>query len=347
MNQAGRLNGSSVTVLARFLTLAVCLALTLGGSLADGQRSCALTEKATVGDRDDTVRNRTRTASAQNTVPPEPMSVQPGPAHGPGVESDTAALDWWPNGMRPPFGRLTALERESDAAIMVGNAAYLVHRGPPPVPLELADLRPPSDGGGYYVVHFTGPLSVQEVEQLRLQGIRSAGYVARSSWLAWLDATAYGSLVDHPRVDAIDRYQPAYKISPAIGDSALPARSGVEEGEEYLDLRANVFAGESPSAVAENLRELGLHILKTTPSSPLDPGLLPDGRAKARPAAYIEFRLAVEQASALLPVIARLQGVRWIEERDTYRLTSDWTVSGWIFGDSRSAGADFLQVRQP
>ena len=39
--------------------------------------------------------------------------------------------------------------------------------------------------------------------------------------------------------------------------------------------------------------------------------------------------------------------MRWIEEIGEYVVFTDWTVSGWDYGNSRSAGADFLQVRQP
>jgi len=262
------------------------------------------------------------------------------------VMSAERPIDWWPFGIQPPFGRLVREEKLRSRAIMVGNAMFTADTGPPVIPQELTDLRPVEDGNGYYVAHFTYTLSQGDVTRLESLGVRVIRYVPRNAYLLKI-----GSNFELPAgfqgLDGIFRYHPAFKISDRIGATPLSLSTLERRGVDRFRLRLIVFPGEDPAIVAGRVADLGVDVVYTSAPAPLEPGELADGRARARHTAYVEVRLPIEIAGEAIPAIARLESVRWIEEIEDYRPSSDWTVSGWNYGDSRSAGSDFLTIRQP
>lgn len=271
-----------------------------------------------------------------------PRPAPPGPALAEG-----RPIEWWPHALRPPFDAIAAARAHAEGAIHAGNAAFLLGEGPPAIPPELRDPRPLAEGAGYYIVHLRAPLSAPEEAELARAGLPPVAFLPPRAYLVRVPAGALERLAHHPRVDGLFRYEPAFKISPQIGRLALSAAEVARRGPGRVDLRVVVFAGEDPGRVADQAAAWGAQTLWSSAPEPIDPGLLPDGRARARRAAQVRLRVAAAALAELVPRLARLDAVRWIEEVAEYRFASDWTVSGWDYGDSRSAGSDFLTVRQP
>ncbi len=151
----------------------------------------------------------------------------------------------------------------------------------------------------HWIVQFYRPLTREQRELLTKEyGLKLTDYIPNHAYLERLSAAARERLKESALVRATVAYEPAFKISPRIGK----VRFRTEERRRMpgLFLRAVLFNDANPQEVAASLTAI--------------PGVsqveVRDFRESGAPA-RIEFRLASKQR---LPEVARLEGVRWIEE---------------------------------
>jgi Subtilase family len=184
-----------------------------------------------------------------------------------------------------------------DTRIHLEAAVFDPLQGPGPAP-EALRLETES-GTTSWLVQFRAPLTRQQRETLiKEYGLKLTLYIPNLAYLERIPEETVARLRQSNLVRAIVAYQPAYKISPRIG--RLRFRGAERRNIPGLLLRAVLFDDADPGAVAESLKALqGVTIVS-----------IEDLRQEGAPA-RIEFQLA---SRSQLPPVARLEGIRWIEE---------------------------------
>ncbi len=166
---------------------------------------------------------------------------------------------------------------------------------------------------GYFLVQTSGPITPSWRTALEEAGATPYGYVSEFAFLVGMPTASRDALSARGEVAWIGAFHPAYKISPAIGSLALvtPER----QQDPRLSLLVRVF--RDPHGVAEQVEDLGAVVADVTD----------DGFSR---------RLVVKAVAELVPSIARLHEVWWIEEQPEFLLmnnTTKWVtqsnVSGW------------------
>jgi hypothetical protein len=184
-----------------------------------------------------------------------------------------------------------------DTRILLETGAFDPLRGPQRIP---PGLRLASDAAtDRWIVQFRAPLTREQRARLSKDfGLKLDRYIPNLAFLERLPGPDLDRLRKDPLVRAAVAYQPAFKISPRIGKVAH--RTPERRAMAGLLLFAVLFEDVEPEPVAAALRAL--------------PGVsevvVHDLRKLGAPA-RLEFRLA---STAGLPAVARLEGVRWIEE---------------------------------
>ena len=160
---------------------------------------------------------------------------------------------------------------------------------------ELAALR---EQPGHYLVQLQAPLDRETRKYLQGQyALHLRNYVPELAYLERLDPRTLKALSKDPLVRAVVPFEPAFKISPSIGkvEFRTPER---REITGHL-LRAILFEDADPEEVGQSIRDLGASEVVV-----LDVRRL-GGVARIR---------FVLPSQVRIPSVARLNGVRWIEE---------------------------------
>jgi hypothetical protein len=186
-----------------------------------------------------------------------------------------------------------------DTRILLETGAFDPLRGPQRVPPELR--LSPEAATDRWIVQFRAPLTREQRDRLSKEfGLKLDRYIPN---LAYLERIAKPDL-DRLRKDSLVRaavaYQPAFKISPRIGKARGAFRTPERRAIQGLLLRAVLFDDANAEEILSALQRL--------------PGVSAAVLGDFRPVkgeARIEFTLA---SQSTLPAIAKLPGVRWIEE---------------------------------
>jgi len=189
----------------------------------------------------------------------------------------------------------------------VVQAGYATFR-PPRLPGLDAALRVPElheEGAfvpGYFLVRFARPVTDDDGAWLdaRTAPVRRADASPLARWalpddtrIAWVADRATGlALEASPRTDWVGRYQPGYKLEPALADAA-PA--------ELLRLDVDLIPGHPADRVIAGLEALGARVLEEVVH-------------RGGNEHDLHF-LAVETSAARLPEVARIEGVRLVQAR--------------------------------
>jgi hypothetical protein len=184
-----------------------------------------------------------------------------------------------------------------DGKIYLEAAVFDPLQGPGPASSALR--LSPETSTDSWIVQFRAPLTRQQREMLTAEyGLKLTSYIPNLAYLERIPKERLERLRKSELVRAIVAYQPAFKLSPRIGH--LRFRTQARRSMPNLLLLAVLFDDVDPQQVATAMAAL--------------PGVtavqVQDLR-KAGGTARIEFQLASRQQ---LPAIARLEGVRWIEE---------------------------------
>ncbi|RZV36115.1 MAG: hypothetical protein EX272_09235 [Chromatiales bacterium] len=155
------------------------------------------------------------------------------------------------------------------------------------------------DEAGWRIVQFDGPLSRSDFVTLRDQyGLSLDAYVSRNGYLEYLPASAVATLRKFDRVRWIGAYQPAFKISRTIGE--LQMRTEERRTMDGLLLRVTAFANTDLDQLVARLSSMaGVEVKASFDETA-------NGGAK---------RVQIQVPDSFDPMqIARIDGVRWIEE---------------------------------
>lgn len=199
-----------------------------------------------------------------------------------------------------------------DPRIHLETAVFDPLQGPGPAAsaLRLSSDTPTNS----WIVQFRAPLTRQQREMLTAEyGLKLTSYIPNLAYLERIPKERLEPLRKLQLVRAIVAYQPAFKVSPRIGKQRF--RTQARQEMSNLLLLAVLFDDVDPQQVANAMSAL--------------PGVskvVVQDLRQAGGTARIEFQLA---SRSQLPPIARLEGVRWIEEV-AERIEDNGTSAGTI-----------------
>lgn len=205
------------------------------------------------------------------------------------------------------------------AMLAVPAAAATIHletygfdplAGEPVLPAELTYGERDGAEFGYYIVQAHGPITARWKRELEAAGATLYGYLPDMAFLVGLDAPARERVQSLDEVRWVGFFHPAYKICPLIGRHELGPR---RQDEPYRTLLVRAF--DDAAGVAAAIRSLGGQIVEVH-----DDGVM--------------RRLLIEAYEELIPDIARLAQVWWIEERPEYRTWN--TNTAWVLQSNAS-----------
>ncbi|MBM3320716.1 MAG: S8 family serine peptidase, partial [Candidatus Eisenbacteria bacterium] len=167
---------------------------------------------------------------------------------------------------------------------------------------------------GYHVVQFAAPVGENEKALLSREGAEIVSYLPDFAYLVRVAPDALEPLRASGDVRWAGRWEPAYKISPAIGTHEFKGRERSED--PLLTLRVRVF--EDLSGTGSGIEVLGAEVLEEVD----DP---------------YQKLLLVHADPSLLSAIASIEDVWWIEELPEYFLmnnTTKWVVQSNVSGQT-------------
>ena len=196
-----------------------------------------------------------------------------------------------------------------DGLVRLRGEVFSAVAGPASAPelLRPGPLAP--DEVGAWLVAFEGPADVWIRGVIEEEGRRIVGYVPSCAYLVRATRESVGRLAGRDGIVRVERYRPAWKISPEIGAHEFRDPSRRALGDRLL-LNVSVFAGERPEAVAEAAREAGMDLVYVR-------------RSPER------SRVVVVAERSQLPELAAVSAVEWIEEVGEIELRNDdvrWIV---------------------
>ncbi|MGH2571427.1 MAG: hypothetical protein ACRDGR_09385, partial [bacterium] len=149
----------------------------------------------------------------------------------------------------------SGLLRDS-SRILLRNAQFRGHDGPPPAPADLALSAAQEEAVRYWIVQVQPPVSDASVEALEARGAGVVAYVPNDAYIVRAGAPLARALAGEAFVRWVGAYRPDYKLCEFIGtrDLADPERPVV--GNERL-LLLSAFVGEDLDRLAAQARATG------------------------------------------------------------------------------------------
>jgi subtilisin family serine protease len=164
------------------------------------------------------------------------------------------------------------------------------------LPVDLKFSAAYSDGPGYYLIQFRGPIHESDKEAVTALGVELFDYVPDFGFVARMNAATANAVESLDIVRWIGVYQPAYRIEPG-----LTAQYVGFELDASLELLVITFKGEDVANIASQLEGLGGTVLEVTQS-----------RWKGK--------IRVQINSDRLTDVASIPGVSWVEAMPEWRL---------------------------
>jgi subtilisin family serine protease len=195
-----------------------------------------------------------------------------------------------------------------DGLVRLRGEVFSAAAGPAPAPESLRPRALTPDEIGAWLVVFEGPADAWIREVIEEEGRRIVGYVPSCAYLVRATDGSAGRLADRDGIVRVERYRPAWKISPEI-ERARADHAGPPRPEDDLRLFVELFEGTFPSAVAERLAGSGFDVLRVD-----------SGRSSRR--------LLVRTAADRIPELSRFSDVAWIEPVGEPTLRND--VTRWV-----------------
>ncbi len=184
--------------------------------------------------------------------------------------------------------------------------------GEPQLPADLTFGTRDTAEFGYFLVQSDSPITGEWKQSLESAGATLYGYIPDHAFIVGLDSQAQSRVQALPDVRWMGHFHPAYKICPMIGLHELGPR---RLADPFRTLLVEVF--EDPHGVAEAIRHMG--------------GQVPEIHDEVH-----MRRLMVQAPEELIPDLARMPQIWWIEERPEYRTWNH--VTKWVV-QSNSSGA--------
>jgi hypothetical protein len=179
-------------------------------------------------------------------------------------------------------------------------------------PVIAADLTssPPASGAGWWIVQLKhSPTRGERSALAAAFALKLDTYYPRYAYLEHVGAGEVERLRKHELVRAVIPYQPAFKLSPAIGKVKFRTTERQAMG---FRLVASLFPGTDPQAVAERLRAGGATAVEVPALTSKAAAVRTETARKTRTGAgRIVFTLP---PGSPLGSFTRIEGVRFIEE---------------------------------
>jgi len=168
-------------------------------------------------------------------------------------------------------------------------------RAEPPAPGETA----------YYLVQLDGPPTEARRRSAESAGAELIAYVPDNTYIARIDGADVSDVASERSVSWLGPYHPAYKMSPLIGTHEFkdPRRAT----DSFLTLIVRVF--DDISGTSKRITTEGASVVET----------VDDGFQKL---------IVVRAAPSIVPALARIREVWWIEEKPEFYLMNDTTK--WV-----------------
>ncbi len=174
--------------------------------------------------------------------------------------------------------------------IRLRAATFDTRHGRPPVPAGLEAV--PTAGHDYWLVQFDAPLNASHRQAIAALEGEVVGPIPERSLLVRLTTAQAEAVAGRPDVRFVDRYHPAYRLSPEIGQR--PTQDPERQADDHLWLAVQVFLGESLSTTALRVEDAGAQVVALIPSN-------------------FGQRLAVRAHPDILHTLARIRAIQWIE----------------------------------
>ena len=173
--------------------------------------------------------------------------------------------------------------------------------GEPAVPPALA-AETRAGVPSYHLVQISGSPTEERKAALSSAGADLIAYVPDNTYIVRATPEVAATLAHSPAVRWVGPLHPAYRISPTVGQHDL--RSPVRASDPLLTLRVRVF--DNLASCAQEVRRLGAEVLEMSD----------DGFQRI---------LVVHARPELVPAIARVNDVWWIEEKPEFFVMNDQT----------------------
>ncbi len=194
---------------------------------------------------------------------------------------------------------------------LVAGAGDVIHlvshpfdpsEGEPAVESWLRAPEPEADETSYFLVQLEGPPTDARKDAVIAAGGELIAYVPDHAYIVRMDGSARAALAESPAVRWTGLFHPAYKVSPTIGTHEF--KDPTRAADSFLTLRIRAF--DDLAGTAREIESLGGRVLEE-----VDDGFM---------------KIAVVHVSPkLVPAIARITDVWWIEEKPEFYLMNDTT----------------------
>jgi len=172
----------------------------------------------------------------------------------------------WPFASGPVYGSVPAESWSASGVLHTPVGSFDLRQGFPNLPNELRAVNRLDTGvPQYFVLQVKNEAladgSFDDVKRLIAdQGGAIVNEMPVSAFVVRLTAGAFDVIKGSPAIQALQPYQPAFKLSPEIG--RVPLLDAARATSSVYSLRLRLFPGEAPVAVTASLEALGLHVTK-------------------------------------------------------------------------------------
>jgi hypothetical protein len=157
----------------------------------------------------------------------------------------------------------------------------------------------PGDGTGYYLVQFNGPITEADKAGLTQAGAEILDYIPDFTFIVKMNNATRSALASTGNVRWVGLYQPAYRVAPSLLQAYVATGRS-----ETLELVVVTFKGEDIDQVARQLRALDGIVLESAETE-------------------WKGKIKVQIAAPRIDAIARLSGVKWVEQAPQWQLSNN------------------------
>jgi uncharacterized repeat protein (TIGR01451 family) len=201
----------------------------------------------------------------------------------------------------------------------------------------------PSDGTGYYLVQFSGPIATSDVDALKAVGTQVFDYIPDFAFIVKMDRATRTAVEQMKQIRWVGLYQPAYRLpadllTRATGDVPISPFSKSTDDRQAaifpgfwddspIEVIATVFRGEALDPIIAQIEDM-------------------DGVVLDQSQTEWKSKLKLSIPPSHLTHLAAITGVRWIEEAPQWKLTNNeaadiigvrevWDTHG-LYGDGQT-----------
>ncbi|MGB3975720.1 MAG: hypothetical protein WBM27_04820, partial [bacterium] len=164
----------------------------------------------------------------------------------------------WPDNRVPPFS--VVANTDDFGVIRVLNADFDPMKKLPDIPDVLRTKA--GDSPRYHLVQFNGPVAESDKAAIRRAGFEPLLYLPHFTFICRMESkNAAADALKLPGVRWVGPFEPAYRISPSIGNTPLTNPDRLVD--DHLTLIVTLFEGETLESLKNELLGCGVEIIDT------------------------------------------------------------------------------------